>query len=286
MGGTQGVNDRIQNEKAFYDRCNLEGAAYGAGKYYAVTRESTGWMKDRLGPDAEGLRVLEYGCGPGSLAFYLARRGARVTGIDISEIAMRRARAKAFREGLRGISFPVMNAEELGFRASAFDMICGTAILHHLDLQTCFRELARTLKPTGKAVFIEPMGHNPLINLYRRLTPRLRTVDEHPLVMSDLELARRHFGSVETRFFHLFALLAVAFRRRRVFGPLLGFLERLDRRLFASMPFARRWAWTCVVILTDPRKDRASPSESRSRYSVATAPGEAAEPTAQAVAVA
>ena len=37
--------------------------------------------------------------------------------------------------------------------------------------------------PGGLAVFMEPLGRNPLINRYRRLTLTLRTVDEYPLMM-------------------------------------------------------------------------------------------------------
>lgn len=42
-------------------------------------------------------------------------------------------------------------------------------------------------------MFFEPLGHNLLINLYRRLTPELRTEDEHPLVACDLERLVNYF---------------------------------------------------------------------------------------------
>ena len=60
---------------------------------------------------------------------------------------------------------------------------------------TCGRvsRLSRRWRPTG-AVFYEPLGTNPMIRLYRRLTPRLRSADEHPLVDADVALARRSFA--------------------------------------------------------------------------------------------
>jgi 2-polyprenyl-3-methyl-5-hydroxy-6-metoxy-1,4-benzoquinol methylase len=46
-------------------------------------------------------RALDIGCGTGGLVVYLAKRGFEVTGIDISIIAVKRARARAVREGLK-----------------------------------------------------------------------------------------------------------------------------------------------------------------------------------------
>ncbi len=250
------MDDRIQKERRFHNQRLRGPAERAADKYYSITRASMDRYLTALSRDARGKRVLEYGCGPGSYAFHLARRGARVTGIDISEVAIRRAKEKAAREVPGDVTFRVMNAEALEFADDSFDVICGKAILHHLDLGRCYSELARTLKPDGRACFIEPMGHNPLINMYRRLTPGLRTEDEHPLVMPDLALARRYFGLVETEFFHLSSILAVPFRGGRVFSYVLGGLETVDRLLFAVVPFAKRLGWTCVMSLGEPLPGR------------------------------
>jgi len=51
-----------------------------------------------------------------------------------------------------------MNAEELKFADDYFDIVCGGAILHHLDLNKALSEIARVLKPDGKAIFVEPLG--------------------------------------------------------------------------------------------------------------------------------
>ena len=84
-------------------------------------------------------------------------------------------------------------------RDDSFDLVCGSGILHHLDLPAAMRELARVLRPSGRAVFMEPLGHNPAINAFRNRTPELRTPDEHPLLGKDLKLCRRYFGSVEVK---------------------------------------------------------------------------------------
>ena len=45
-------------------------------------------------------------------------------------------------------------------------------------------------------MFVEPLGHHPLITADRRRTPALRTIDEHPLLLGDLEQAREQFRAV------------------------------------------------------------------------------------------
>ncbi len=140
------------------------------------------------------------------------------------------------------------------FEDSSFDIVCGTGILHHLHLHKALKELARILTPTGKAIFIEPMGHNPAINLFRKLTPRYRTAGEHPLTAKDLEVLKEFFHQANCDFFHLLSLLAVPFRNSRKFFWLLETLDNLDRKLFEWLPFLRLFAWVVTIILENPRK--------------------------------
>lgn len=141
--------------------------------------------------------MLEYGCGTGSKAFALAHTGAHVVCIDISGVGVAEATARAERDGVRA-DFVQMDAEALGYSFGAFDLVCGSGIFHHLDMERSLAEVRRVLKPEGTAVFYEPLGTNPIINLYRRLTPSMRTPDEHPLVPADFDLMRRHFREVES----------------------------------------------------------------------------------------
>jgi SAM-dependent methyltransferase len=181
-----------------------------------------------------------------------------VTGIDISDVAIEKATEHARVAQIKDLDYFQMDAEVLTFPDDRFDLICGSGILHHLDLRRAFSELARTMQPDGKGVFLEPLGHNPLINLYRRATPGLRTPDEHPLLMQDFSLARRYFGKIELHFFNLFTLCAVPFRRSRWFPRVLGVFAGLDRVLFQTIPGARRYAWNVVIALSQPKKRRGS----------------------------
>ena len=147
-----------------------------------------------------------------------------------------------------------MNAERLSFKDNSFDIVCGTGILHHLDLDKACRELARVLAPEGRAIFIEPRGHNLFINLYRRMTPSLRTEDEHTLLTTDIKLLRQYFGIVGTAYYHLFSIAAVPFQSTRIFRYVWGLLEKVDQLAFRLLPFLRKYAWMVVITVSLPDK--------------------------------
>jgi SAM-dependent methyltransferase len=245
---------RLARERAFHDQAFSAQTRATVRRFYSVNGALRRWYEHTLSEHADGADALEYGCGPGSAAFALAEQGARVTGIDLSPVAIELADRTAHERQLEAaLHFEVMDAEHLRFDDGAFDLVCGSGILHHLDLERAYAELARVLRPSGVAVFIEPLGHNPAINWYRSRTPDLRTVDEHPLLVGDLAHAREHFGVVETRFFTLTSLAAVPLRNRAGFPRVVGALDGLDRTLFKAVPPSRRWAWMVGMVLRAPR---------------------------------
>ena len=246
---------RLQREAEFHDQAFAGNARVRAGRFYSVAASAKRHYHALIDEDCAGRRVLEYGCGKGSHSFALARLGADVVGIDLSPEGIRQATSRAGEERLGDrLSFEVMNAETLAFPDNHFDLVCGSGILHHLDLEAACRELVRVLKPEARAVFFEPLGHNPLINLYRRLTPKMRSEDEHPLLGHDLKTLTRHFQETDTRCFALCTLLAVPFRGLPGFELLVRILERIDGLLF-RLSFVRRQAWLVVLQLGRPLKN-------------------------------
>ena len=222
--------------------------------FYESAKKSRQDYARQIAAAGRGKTVLEYGCGTGSSTFDLVEQGARVTGIDISPVAIQKAQEAAEQLGLsERAKFITMDAEKLTFADESFDLICGTGVLHHLDLKNAYAQLARVLKPRGKAIFSEPLGHNVLVNLYRRMTPQYRTVDEHPMLRSDFDLARQYFDDVQVGFYHLTSLAAVPFSRLPVFQPLLATLDAVDS-LLLKLPGIRYQAWTCVAVFSAPRR--------------------------------
>jgi ubiquinone/menaquinone biosynthesis C-methylase UbiE len=198
-----------------------------------------------------GRVILDLGCGRGAHAVRLAQSGARVVAVDLSGgmVAITQQRAIAAGTGDR-VSIQQMSAEALGFADAAFDYVFGHSVLHHTDLAVTRREVHRVLKPGGRAVFLEPLDHNPLLNLFRRLTPWRRTPTEKPLSLAELHFFAEPFASSTHREFYLLALAAFAFApfgSRALFRRTLHLLNAVDQRIFRLAPALRRYAWVTVL---------------------------------------
>jgi len=244
-------SERLQREAEFHNDTFASNTRQAAGKYYATAGAAKAHYHELILQGEGDRTVLEYGCGRGSAAFDLARGGAHVTGIDISEVGIGEARAQAQSLGLVDrLHFQQMNAEALQFDDASFDLVCGSGILHHLDIQQAVEEIVRILRPGGRAVFFEPLGHNPFINLYRRLTPAMRSADEHPLSMADLDRITSSFAAAQVSFFGLFTLLAAPLHP----GPQSGLLRALEAidRVVLRRAWLQRYAWIVVTQLTRP----------------------------------
>jgi SAM-dependent methyltransferase len=247
------LDERKIREKALQDErfAADDGTRGGTGGAYAIVGASHGYYHRRLTADAKGRDILEIGSGRGETVVELARCGGIVTGVDLSDVAAQNARSRAMELGIEA-RFLAMDAEATEFPDDSFDIVCGGAILHHLDVEKAYREIARLLRPGGYAIFLEPLGYNPFINLYRRLTPALRTPDEHPLTLQDLELAERYFAEVRVVYYYLTTLLALPIARTRFGKTVIRGANAVDRALFRWIPALRPLAWYAVIELSAP----------------------------------
>ena len=234
--------ERIARERDHHNRSFTDNRRVKLDRLYSNASAATNYYARTVLHGVSGRVLLEYGCGQGSMAFAAAEAGGQVSAIDISDVAVDLARTAAASRGL-SIDIRCQNAEALQYPDESFDRVCGSGILHHLNVQRAYAEIARVLRKEGTAVFLEPLGHNPLINLYRRLTPRMRTRDEHPLLITDIDAAREHFASVSVNYFQLLTIAAV-------FLPGLRHpFERLDQCIFRNVRYLRRHAWIAVIVL-------------------------------------
>ena len=198
--------------------------------------------------DLGGKRVLEYGCGRGdTFAGLLSLGAAHVVGIDIAPDMIAEARQRvAELHAASSIEAHVMDAQALTLADKCCDVVIGVSISHHLQLATALPEICRVLSDTGSAyaVFVEPLGLNPLLNWYRSRTPEYRTPDEYPLVPADVRLLSQYL-QVEARFHNLASLAGSVGPLRWLMGP----LRWLDRVLLC-LPGVRWLGWTVVLKLT------------------------------------
>lgn len=231
------------SEQAFFDQHAEHSPRESVRKYYAIAKRSHDHFHQLIRDAAPGNHVLEYGCGVGNFSFELAALGARVTGIDISPKSVEVATSRAKERGHDDMSFSVMDAENMDFPDDTFDVVVGSAILHHLDLERCSTEIMRVLKPGGLALFLEPLGHNPALNLFRKLTPKMRTDDEHPLTIRELQYLADRMGEARYTFFHVSTFFAIPFLKTPMFWRMVQAMDGLDRVTFKVCPPLRAWAW-------------------------------------------
>lgn len=242
---------RKTREKEFHDDPNLSNRRQGFSRnFYSskfVEPVSKCFWEKIVNPN--GKKILDYGCGTGTNSIKLASYGANVVGIDISSLRIAKAKKTAEKTGLN-VQFIEGDAECTNFEDCAFDIVIGGAILHHLNLDAAAKEIYRILKPGAKAVFIEPLGMNPFINVFRKLTPKLRSADEHPLKVSDFSVLNKYFPEIEINYFILFSLLYLPIRIlfKRDINSLLKFLQQLDNKVL-KVKFLQKFAWQVVLVL-------------------------------------
>lgn len=133
-------------------------------------REEKRVIARELMPQAEEIkragrrpRLLDLGCGTGELAPVFLRAGYSYTGIDIAPERIAYA-AKTFPRG----KFQVMDASALRYPDGHFDQILVTGVLHHLsdeEVRDIVKEMARVLRPGGRALVMEDIALRGSLNL-------------------------------------------------------------------------------------------------------------------------
>lgn len=142
-------------------------------RFYDAALEYIG---DQLDP-AQRPKLLDAGCGIGDYALRLARRGFSVTGIDFSPSVLENARAYlAERPDGDRVALQRDSLLDLSFEDAEFDAIlCWGVLMHIPDVEAATSELARVLRPGGRAAISETNMRSieaVTLRLLRRLTGR------------------------------------------------------------------------------------------------------------------
>ena len=98
------------------------------------------------------ISILEVGCSIGYVTFNIAQNlNCDITGIDISEILIEKAKKKQRKMGLNNVYFQVADARNLPFEDNTFDVVFAQALVALLsEKHLCLKEFLRVVKPGGK----------------------------------------------------------------------------------------------------------------------------------------
>jgi SAM-dependent methyltransferase len=157
----------------------------------------------------------------------------------------------------------------MDFPDNSFDIVYASNLLHHLpEPEKAIREMHRVLKPGGKACFWDPMKHNPVINVYRKMATEVRTEDETPLDINIVNFVKSLFSETAYDTFWLTSLWIflrfyliekvhpneerywkkIIIEQERL-KPEYSRLEGLDGFL-KKLPLMKRLAWNLAVVAT------------------------------------
>jgi SAM-dependent methyltransferase len=116
---------------------------------WRTAENSAAYLLPHLKP---GMRLLDVGCGPGTITIDLARRVApgQVIGLDRVEEPLESARTDAVEAGVDNVTFQTGDAYALPFDDDSFDVVHAHQVLQHLtDPVAALREMRRVCRPGG-----------------------------------------------------------------------------------------------------------------------------------------
>ena len=158
-----GTDVFCDNERYFDETALSRNIGYLSDKHFHNTIQRS--VKNKT--------VLDMACGFGREGILAGLWGASlVVGIDVSAKSIEEAKRLAKRKGVQDRTrFLVADCESTGLPSEGFDVIICARMLHHVDFEATLIEASRLMRPGGRVISIEALGHNPVINWYRNHTP-------------------------------------------------------------------------------------------------------------------
>lgn len=218
-------------------------ATWSSGDFDQIARygrRAAAQIMARL-PIPAGARLLDIACGTGNMSFPAARRGAKVTGIDLVAQHIEQARRRASAEGIE-IRFDEGDAEQLPYQNESFDVVMGvTGVMFAPHPSRVAAEMTRVCRPGGSILMANYLREGfigEMVAIGSRYLPSTGELPS-PLLWGDEEIVRQRFDGqitdlrMERTSFRLdypFPPQDVMNLYRRFFGPTITVLSRLDEK--------------------------------------------------------
>ena len=222
---------------------------YDSESYTSGTLGEVDFIEEEAGYNKD-FRILDIGCGTGRHSIELARRGYNVTGIDLSESQLNKAKTNAEKENLK-IDFLIKDARDFNFNGS-FDlaiMICEGAFplmetdeMNYSILENAFS----SLKPGGRFIFTTLNGLFPLFHSVKEFMDReseqgqysgmsfdLMTFRDHSVYETEDDKGNKKVLNCNERYYVpseiTWLLKSLGFKRIYIYGAKLGAFSRNDK---------------------------------------------------------
>lgn len=204
----------------------------------------------------KGKHVLDIGCGMGTHLIWLARNGAKVTGIDISSKRVDLAKKIIEKEGFEdSVSVYVRDGQKTDFPEGTFDIIYGQDILMFLEgnFDVFTEEMKRILKKGGALIFSEALEGHPIAKWYRRhVAPGEWKEFTHYFRLKYLDNFRRAFSYVDYRTFYLTGFFLYAVKVHLPFYWLFSLVDNvlsaIDSLILKILPGLKKYCWRIIFI--------------------------------------
>ncbi|MBI2027317.1 MAG: class I SAM-dependent methyltransferase [Deltaproteobacteria bacterium] len=194
-------------------------------------------------------RILEIGCSSGFFTAHLLPfipESAQLISTDVSPGMIKKALEKNSLAQRKNLHMEVQNVENLTYDDNVFDVVLGSSILHHIDLDRCLPEIFRVLRPGGKFVFAEPNMLNPVIFLERhfffKIGYKIKDMSEDEVSINRFSFRRK----LENAGFRVDIIKPYDFLHPLIPKPLHQFILRLGRVLEA-IPVVRECAGSLII---------------------------------------
>jgi 2-polyprenyl-3-methyl-5-hydroxy-6-metoxy-1,4-benzoquinol methylase len=135
-------------------------------------------------------KILDVGCGTGNFSIKLAGKGCRVTGVDVAEPMLEKARLKASARGF-DILFYRQDIIDLKFEDDFFDGVISMAAVEFVpDIKRAYQEMKRVVKPGGKILIGTINRDSTWGELYREQSRSETSVFHHAILRIPEELEK------------------------------------------------------------------------------------------------
>jgi len=242
------LNQHLLKEASFQDKKVTYKLRSKFARFYKDNKDVDMYFDKKLEIFQGSILIL--GTGDSDITKFLKGKITQITGIDISQesvkkvndIIKKKKKEKKIKEFL-------MDAHNLKFPDNYFDGVIGSAILHHLDIKKALPEISRVLKKDGNVLFLEPLGLNPIINFFRKLTPNMRTISEHALTFKDIKQINKYF-KINLKGFYFITILSFVFNlinSKYLYRTSRNIFDKIDNNLLNIIPFLKYFCWIIII---------------------------------------